>query len=183
MPAALAGREPRWQDPPSLHQGCPGAPTARAGQRLPGPGSGVRRRLQATQLRTSKSKHWVCRHCVGTGPSLPLRLLALRLMLPKPRPVCTPCRDRVWPLLPHGEETGRGRHPLRPAPPSCLLGWDGVGPLLARASAPQTFYLWFLHSATQPSPPDNHGAGSLLGTGTRLGLRQGPALGEQRMGP
>ena len=92
MPATLVGRGPPGRTLPPL-SGPPCVPSISTAQLLPGLGSVVRRRLQATHLRTSGSKHWVCRHCGVAGLSLPLRPLAPRLMLPKPMPVCLPRWD------------------------------------------------------------------------------------------
>lgn len=72
---------------------------------------------------------------------------------------CCPCcltpralslASAVW-----EEETGPGPHPLCPAPPSCLLGWDHCPPGPQGPASPTfSFYLRFLHSTAQPSPPD-----------------------------
>lgn len=102
--------------PPPLRAPRPPARRAAvAGSLLPGPGSGVRKSLQATQPRTSGSKHWEFAHCVGAGPLRPRRPRA-RPMLPAARPAGT-----EPPGLPEG---GNGGRQSRPAPPSRLLGWD-----------------------------------------------------------
>lgn len=164
-----------WSLLPSARPG-PRASAVRAAPLLPGPGSGVRRSRQATQLRTSGSKHSAWTHCVGAGPSLPLRLLAARPMLPGPhtqlglRPASAP-EEETW---------GRGGHrPRRPAPPPA--GWDHSPPepqdqhpdLFLSAVPP------FNHSTIPPAPPRQAPAGPWDGAVAQAR----PALGSRGWAP
>ncbi|KAB1270152.1 hypothetical protein Cadr_000017514 [Camelus dromedarius] len=108
MPETLAG----WR------------PLRPSGRLLPGLGSGVRRRLQATQLRTST-------HCVGAGPSLPLRPLAPRLMLPKPM---LPLHTRLRLSLTSAVPPGGNREGPPPTPWPRPPDYWGPGPQPPRPS-------------------------------------------------
>lgn len=164
-----------WSLLPSARPG-PRASAVRAAPLLPGPGSGVRRSRQATQLRTSGSKHSAWTHCVGAGPSLPLRLLAARPMLPGPhtqlglRPASAP-EEETW---------GRGGAP--PTAPRPAARW--VGPLSAGAPGPAPRPLSICGSSIQPL---NHPAGASP-AGPCWALGRGCGSGQacswqQRMGP
>lgn len=106
----------------------PGGPALGARPLLPGPGSGVRSSLQATQFRTSRSKHWAWTHRVGAGASLPLGLLGPRLMLLRP---LHPRLGLSRLLCPTGRKPGGATaHCPRPRPPA---RWGGTLPRGPRA--------------------------------------------------
>lgn len=168
VPAGLVGG-------PSLPPpGLPCSPAGGLGRLLPGLGSGVRKRLQATQFRTRGSKHWAWTHCVGAGPSLPLLFLAPLLLLPMlPH---TPSTESGFSCLGGGNRAG----PPPTVPRPTLLP-AGVGPLSPGAPRPCIPHLLFLPEV----PPFNRSTitprrwlgGPVLGSGTVLGCRPGPALG------
>lgn len=159
----------------------PRGPALGARPLLPGPGSGVRSSLQATQFRTSRSKHWAWTHRVGAGASLPLGLLGPRLMLLRP---LHPRLGLSRLLCPTGRKPGGATaHCPRPRPPA---RWGGTLPRGPRALClrPSLSTCGFSLQPSLPPPPRPEPTpGRALGTGTVLGVSPGPALGQQRMGP
>lgn len=157
---------PWWQHPPPPPEAVPPASVGILWL-LPGLGSGVRRRLQATQPRTSGSKHLAWTHGVGASPSPSLRLLAPGLMLLMP----THTQLGLSRLgCPRGRKQRR-HHPLHSLrPPAC---WGGTtlshGP---RALHPRPSLSTCGFSI---QPLNLHPAGRAL----CWALRPGSALGQQ----
>lgn len=128
----------------------PRGPALGARPLLPGPGSGVRSSLQATQFRTSRSKHWAWTHRVGAGASLPLGLLGPRLMLLRP---LHPRLGLSRLLCPTGRKPGGATaHCPRPRPPA---RWGGTLPRGPRALClrPSLSTCGFSLQPSLPSPP------------------------------